>query len=305
MAAAIDLQQQVWPAAFLDALARREAGPRARRRDDGTWVVRGDGGVVVELGERELCLHRRSGALFAAGIDRALFVPPLELGIDALPDGEGRRLLDAWLAGALDAGSRFGAWAGIARDAPTSDVTAALRRGAVGLAVAADLLVDADAFDRASSVLDALARAGRPLLVHGGRGGDGDLRRAWRAWVGHGAGARPTLRVAFAALAGGAPVAEPAGDVADRTFYLTSHAAPSAIADAVGAVGIDRVAFGSGRPAVPATAQHVPPVRGVEEGALVRDAAAAVLATRVARAADAGVVPDRAWASTGPVAMAA
>ncbi|MGE4427947.1 MAG: amidohydrolase [Solirubrobacteraceae bacterium] len=316
MAFATDLHQHVWPEAFLAALSARSTGPRAVRRADGAWTLCLDGEPDSVLGEREICLHRRDGALFAAGIERALLVPPLAIGIDALERDEARGLLDGWLSGALDAGPRFGAWAGIAADAPPSDVTAALGRGAVGLALPATRLADAEALDRNGPVLEALERAGRPLFIHPGAVAapagrrsaswwpavadyPGQLQRAWATWLDRGLEQHPSLRVAFAALAGGAPLllerlaarGGPVGSAADeRIVYETSSFGPAAIAGAAAAVGADRIGFGSDRPVVAATGQHVPDVPGLDPAALTRIAAAGLLGAQAVREDEGTVV---------------
>jgi hypothetical protein len=221
---ATDLHQHAWPESFLAALSARSDGPRTRRNADGHWSLLLPGEPECTLGEAEIDLDRRAGGLFAAGLDRALLVPPLAIGVDGLPADEARALLTTWQDGVRAHGGPFGVWAAVSAEDPRpADLLAALRRGAVGLAVPAAALADADALEHYGPVLEALARADRPLFVHPGApaGGaetgrrddapwwpaladyTGQLLRAWATWLDRGHRQHPTLRVAFAALAGG------------------------------------------------------------------------------------------------------
>lgn len=301
-----DLHQHAWPAEFLTALETRQDGPRTERTGETSWTLRLPNEPDCRLGEPEVCAHWRRGGLFAAGIDRALLVPPLAIGIDALPADDARELLAAWHDASFALGAPFGVWGAVpSRDPQVADVDALLARGAVGLAVPASAIADAAALERFGPVLEALERAGKPLFVHpappadGQTGGPdvapwwpavadypGQLLRAWATWLDRGTTLFPGLRVGFAALAGGGPLmlerlAARGGPVdaarSDRIFYETSSFGPRAIAQAAQAVGADRLAFGSDRPVVAATDQHVPLVAGLDRERLCTVAAARLL----------------------------
>lgn len=321
MSTTTDLHQHAWPESFLAALSARVDGPRTRRAGDRRWTLDLPGEPSCTLGEREIDMDRRAGGLFAAGIDRALLVPPLAIGIDALPAEEARELLASWQDPALALGGPFGVWAAVAaRDPRPEDLRSALRRGAVGLAVSASALADPAALDRIGPVLEELARAERPLFVHPGapeRQSDptrpevadwwpavadypGQLLRAWATWLDRGHAQHPTLRVAFAALAGGGALqldrlAARGGPVelarSDRFVYETSSFGPRGLAAAAQAVGVDRLGFGSDRPVVPATDQHVPAVAGIDPSRLATVAAGRLLGDPVVPQAE--VAPPR------------
>lgn len=312
MSTPTDLHQHAWPEPFLAALSARTDGPRTRVEADGSWRLLLPGEPDCVLGECEIDLHRREGALFAAGIDRALLVPPLAIGVDGLDPDESRGLLTSWHEGVLAHGGPFGVWAAVpSRDPQPRDLRLALARGAIGLALPAAALADADALERFGPVLEELARADRPLFVHpgapaggapAGRPDDapwwpalgdytGQLLRAWATWLDRGHRAHPTLRVAFAALAGGGALmlerlAARGGPVdlarSGQVVYETSSFGPRTIAAAAQAVGVDSLAFGSDRPVVAPEEQHVPAVAGIEPGRLATVAAARLLGEPVA-----------------------
>jgi hypothetical protein len=337
---ATDLHQHAWPESFLAALSARTDGPRTRRDADGGWSLLLPGEPACTIGEAEIDLHRRAGGLVAAGLDRALLVPPLAIGVDGLPADEARALLATWQDGVRAQGGPFGVWAAVAaRDPRPADLRAALRRGAVGLAVPAAALADADALEHYGPVLEELARADRPLFVHPGApaGGaatgrrddapwwpalgdyTGQLLRAWATWLDRGHRQHPTLRVAFAALAGGGALmlerlAARGGpvDLARSAFvaYETSSFGARTLAAAADAVGADRLVFGSDRPVVAPMEGHVPLVPGVDPVRLSTVAAARLLGEPLTAAAPApGLLPAVApvpavarEAAPGPVA---
>jgi hypothetical protein len=334
-----DLHQHAWPEPFLAALSARTDGPRTRVQADGSWRLLLPGEPECVLGECEIDLHRREGALFAAGLDRALLVPPLAIGIDGLEADDARQLLTSWHEGVLAHGGPFGVWASVpSRDPQPRDLRLALSRGAIGLALPASALADADALERHGPVLEELARADRPLFVHpgapaggaaSGRPDDapwwpalgdytGQLLRAWATWLDRGHRTHPTLRVAFAALAGGGALmlerlAARGGPVdlarSEHLVYETSSFGPRTIAAAAQSVGVDRLAFGSDRPVVAPEEQHVPAIAGIDGRRLASVAAGRLLGDAVeipvaVPAASGGEATDPADVGT-PVRVAA
>jgi hypothetical protein len=175
-------------------------------------------------------------------------------------------------------------------------------------------------------VLEALERVGRPLFVHPGAPADGaatgrpddapwwpsvgdypgQLLRAWATWLDRGHCAHPTLRVAFAALAGGGALllerlAARGGPVelarSEHLVYETSSFGPRTVAAAAQSVGVDRLGFGSDRPVVPAHHQHVPRAAGIDPHRLASVAAERLLGD----AAGAFVGRTAAVATVGPL----
>jgi 6-methylsalicylate decarboxylase len=280
-----DVHQHLWPEPFLAALAARSALPRLRRDSGGGWSVElaGEPPAPVDPAAHDPGLRARLVA--RDGLDRALLCMSSPLGAEGLPADEARELLDTWHAAVLGLGEPFGVWGAIAlRDAAPAEVDAILDRGAIGISMPAGALATPRRLERLGPLLEALERRGAPLLVHPGPGLEdaaatpedpgttapwwpaltaypAQLGAAWHAWVDRGRARHPSLRVLFAALAGGAPLhAErlvarggPAGAATDPlVFYDTSSYGPRAI-DAVARVtGVDALVHASDRPvAVP------------------------------------------------------
>src|SRR5688572_19768560 len=107
---AIDIHQHLWPEPLLTQLSRRRRPPMLIRRGSG-WVVRlaGEPEAPSQLADHDP--DRRAALLEADGIDRALIVPSVPLGIEALPAIEAEPLLEAYHDGVAALPSGFGAWA--------------------------------------------------------------------------------------------------------------------------------------------------------------------------------------------------
>ena len=276
-----DVHQHIWPEPFVAALARRTAPPRLRPDAHGALHLELAGEPPSLFSRADHAAGARLRATAQDGIDRVFVAPSLPLGIEALRAEEARPLIDAWLDGVLELGAPFAPWGSVPLDgAVPRDVDALLDRGCVGLALSAATVAAPAWLDRAGVLLEALARRDAPLFVHPGpvpagrapagwwpalTGYVADLHAARLAWAAWGRRAHPRLRVAFAALAGGAPLhAErvaarggPAGLADDPlAFSDTSSYGPLAI-DAVGrVVGIDQLVLGSDRPMVDGCAAH-------------------------------------------------
>ncbi len=179
------------------------------------------------------------------------------LGIEALPRAEAQPLLDAWHEGVLALGEPFGVWGAVALDrARARDADALLDRGAVGLSLPAVAFTTPGAVPPGT-----LTPPWWPAAV-------GYVAELHTAWHGFEAWARPrldTLRVVFAALAGGAPLhverlAGRGGPAAAAfeplTFYDTSSYGPRAIEAVGGVVGLDQLVYGSDRPVLAAPPEH-------------------------------------------------
>lgn len=285
-----DLHQHLFTEPLVDALARRVAPPRLRRVDD-EWVLAlsGEPRCVLSLPDHPQARLEQAEAI---GIERIVLAPSSPLGIEGLPADRARDLIDAYDAGvdALDP-QRFAAWGTIPlQEIDLADVEIALARGRVGLCLPSGALATLEGVERLGPILERLERHDAPLFVHPGpdpwakaarpAGGPhtrpwwpamadypASLNAAWHAWMAAGRAAHPTLRVVFAALAGGAPLhlerlAQRAGPNLARSaaedpnvFYETSSYGPLALAAAAGAVGADQLVFGSD---APYAAPHIP-----------------------------------------------
>jgi len=269
---------------------------------------------------------RRAALVRADGHDRALVALSSALGIEALPRDEAAPLLAAYAEGVVALPAVFGAWAAVALDgASAADVDAALDAGGdarpgggaagatgadgpgrvAGLCLPASALATPAALDAAGPLLEALERRGAPLFVHPGPATAhppgapawwpalttylAELVAAWHAFAARGRAAHPRLRVAFAALAGGAPLhlerlaarAGPelaaAAGADGAVFYDTSSYGPHAVRAVAGAVGWRQLVFGSDRPyAIPADAGTLAPGPG-ERVAVARTGPARLL----------------------------
>ncbi len=197
------------------------------------------------------------------------------LGIEDLPAGEGRGLLDAWHHGAVALRPDFDAWAAVSRQEPDLEaLRERLTTGFVGLQIPATWLSAPHAVDLLAPVLEVVASAGRAVFVHPGpvpasasaerRPGwwpamvdyPAQLSAAWWSWYVAGRASFPDLRMCFAAGAGLAPVHHErllarsgrALVVDRRSFVDTSSYGRQGVDSLVRVLGIDLLVLGSDRP---------------------------------------------------------
>jgi hypothetical protein len=267
----IDVHQHLWPEPFLAALRERRTAPRL----DG-WVLHLPDERPYRIDPAHHDIDERAALAADDGDDLVLICPSAALGLDRLPPPEAAELEDAWLEGALSLPAPFRAWT-MASDPDA--LRRALDRGAIGLEIAADVLVAPDGLERAKPLLDVLEATGRPLLVHPGPAGAADaptrpawwapvvpyvaqLHAAWWAWAVDGRERHPHLPVCFVALAGLGPLhgermrarGGTSRPVDRLTFVETSSYGTQAVDAVVRVLGIDVVCHGSDRPyAAPAT----------------------------------------------------
>src|SRR4051794_26676745 len=102
----VDLHQHLWPAPFLRALRAR---PRPPRLDGWTLELEGEPPFRVDPAAHDV--GARTEQALAEGLELVAVAPSAVLGIDRLPEAEGRALADAWLEGALELPAPFRAWA--------------------------------------------------------------------------------------------------------------------------------------------------------------------------------------------------
>ena len=277
----IDVHQHLWPEPLLSELGRRSAPPRLRRRREG-WVVEvpGERDAAVDLADHDP--DRRAELVRADGLDRAYVALSTPLGIEALPPGAARPLLDAWHDGAAALPAEFGAWAAPSVSEPDpGHLAGLLDRSFVGACLPAEALSSADGFDRCGSLLELLEARGAPLLVHPGPAPDtlsvpaidaaaarvpswwpavtryvAAMNAAWHAFAQFGRPSHPRLRVCFAMLAGLAPLhgerlrarGGDRGAVDPLVFVESSSYGTRAVDAIVRVLGVDAVVLGSDRP---------------------------------------------------------
>ena len=267
MSGRLDTHQHLWTEPVLAALAARSERPRVRRRD-GDWLLELPGEPDYLIDREANDPRTRARLVEQDGVDLALVAPSSPAGIEALP-----AVVEAYVSGAGDLPDGFGAWGAVAlADADPARIDAQLDAGLVGLTLPASAIADPHAIERCGPLLERLERRDAPLFVHPGpapvAGGApvwwgamtsyvAQMNAAWHAFLAHGRGLFPSLRVAFAMLAGLAPLhgerLRSRGGPANRTFdenvfYDTSSYGPRAIDAMVRAVGIDQLVYGSDRP---------------------------------------------------------
>jgi len=288
---ASDIHQHLWPEELISALSRRRTPPLIRRR--GSHLVLqlvGEPEYRIDTAEHDPEWRRRRSA--ALGIDLSVISLSGPLGIDWLPGDEGQELVDSYNEGVLRLGEGFASWGSIPVLSPDpARVDRLIDDGHVGISLPAAAISSRQGLDQLRPVLDRLEDRSAPLFVHPGpvyaadRFGTGreepewwaaltgyvdQMNRAWHAFVELGRARHPELRVAFAMLAGGAPLhgerlgARGGPQVSDdpNLFYDVSSYGPRGVDAALRAVGVDQLLFGTDLPVV-----GQPPLTGLGEAA--------------------------------------
>lgn len=262
----IDLHQHLWPATFVAALRARRTPPRL---EGWTLHLPGERSYAIDPAQ-----HDPDARAEADAADLILIAPSAACGFDRLPPDEAAELAAAWHEGALSLPAPLRAWAMAGTLAPDPRALEdALRRGAAGLEVAADVLAAPGGLDHLAPLLDVLEKSGLPLLIHPGPAGSAaapgrpdwwapvvpyvaQLHAAWWAWADAGRARFPRLPVCFVALAGLGPLHGErqrarggAGRPVDPlTFVETSSYGGQAVDAVIRVLGIDVVCHGSDRP---------------------------------------------------------
>jgi len=255
----IDVHQHLWPDQFVAALGRRSTPPYL----DGVELVLHEGRFVIDLEQDRL--ERRLAVLDADGVDVAVISLQPTLGTGDLPTGQREELEETWLEGARDvvaaSGGRLLAFA------PGRRV-----EGFVGTTLAARALDD---LDGVAPLLDELEEHSTPLFVHPGApfapaverppwwtavvDYPAQMHAAYYRWLSAGRERWPSLRIAFAILAGGAPFQlERLGQrgpdtrsILDPNTYLdVATYARRSIELCAQAFGVEHLLYGSDRPVV-------------------------------------------------------
>ena len=265
----IDCHQHLWPPRFVDALRRRRTHPYLR---DWTLYLSGEPPYAVSPAAHDLELRRSREV--AEGKEQVLVSLSSPLGIEHLPADDGAELIALWHESALELGDPFRVWAAASvTDLDPGRLARVLcEERVVGLQLPATALADPDGIVRMRPLLDEAERADKPLLVHPGPAPASaadlpswwpalvpyvaQLHSAWLAW--HVAGRRrhPSLRIAFVALAGLAPLHHERlaarggmlGPLDPFVYYETSSYGTRAIDALIRVVGVDPIVHGSDRP---------------------------------------------------------
>jgi hypothetical protein len=270
---ATDVHQHIWPPAMLEALRRRSAPPRLA--GDG-WTLELTGQPDDAIDPTDHDPDARAALAQRDGVGRVLVSLSSPLGIESLPGDEGVELLNCWHEGALALPEPFGAWAAASlSEVDPGALACELDRGFVGLQLPATALRDAAGYEHVGGLLELLETRGRPLFIHPGPAAEAgagapawwpavvdyvaQMHAAWFAFRAFGRPRHPRLQVAFAMLAGLAPLhgerfAARAGErtVVDPDVLLeTSSYGPRAIDATVRVCGIDALVHGSDRPYAP------------------------------------------------------
>jgi 6-methylsalicylate decarboxylase len=264
---AVDVHQHLWPPRLIEALRGRHAPPRLRG-----WTLELDGEPAYPVDPRHHDLDLRRRQAIADGLDAALISLSSPLGIELLPAGDGRELLDAYHEGVLALAKPFAAWAAASlTDVDPGALRRLLDRGFVGLQLPANALCHERGYARAGPLLEVLEDAGVPLFIHPGPAGvprDAppwwpaivsyvqQMHEAWYAFGAFGRLRHPRLRVCFAMLAGLAPLhgerflaRTGLRTVFDENAFLDVSSYGTRAVDAtVRVLGIDVLVDGSDRP---------------------------------------------------------
>jgi 6-methylsalicylate decarboxylase len=238
---AIDVHQHLWPEELLAALRARRTPPQLRG-----WRLELDGEPDYLIDPISHDVAARAAQAAEDGVDLALVSLSSPLGIETLPSEEAAELLAAYHDGVLALPAPFGAWAAAClTEIDPAAVARELARGFAGLQLPATALLDAAGYDRVGPLLEVLAAADKPLLIHPGPAGGGavgpaaggavalaegagpraagaaeppppwwpalvpyvqQMHAAWFAFRAYGRPRHPSLRVCFAILAGLGPL---------------------------------------------------------------------------------------------------
>jgi hypothetical protein len=314
----VDVHQHLWTEPLVEELSARWEFPFIRRESGlAVLYLADERPYVIDLSSEQP--SRRAELVGHDGLDRALLCLSSPLGIEGLSREQAVPLLDAYHEGALALGEPFGVWGAIPlADPDPGDVDVLLARGCVGLSLPAGAISSLAGLSRLAGVLERLACAGAPLLVHSGPGrvtGVGACQRelclseplwwpamtryvsgmqeAWLAFVGAGRAAHPHLRVIFTMLAGLAPLhgdrlrarGGPELSEHDPLLFYDSSSYGAQTARMVTALAPSQLLYGSDRPVVEPAELGMPAGMDWDSvaGATARALSGAAVADAVAR----------------------
>lgn len=271
----IDVHQHLMPAELIEVLRGRSAPPRMRG-----WVLELKDEPAYLVDPEDHDVERRAAQASEDGLHLAMVSLSSALGVEHLPAGEARALIDAFHEGAGELPPPFRPWASAClSEIDPGALEQSLDDGCLGLQLPATALLTATDYERVTPLLEVLSEQGRPLFIHpgpsgpDGPGGPGSSERrpdwwaalvpyvqqmqaAWFAFRLYGRPLCPDLRVCFALLAGLAPLhaerlaARGGGraPVDENAFVEVSSYGPRAIDATVRVLGVDVLVNGSDRP---------------------------------------------------------
>lgn len=261
----IDVHQHLWGQRFVDALRRRHDPPYLRG-----WELHTATEPPHEVDPAAHDAQRRAAIEQSGGTVLAATSLSSPLGVEQLADGAD--VLAAYHADIADLPTPFRAWAAVSLvDPDSAELKQRLQTGCVGLQLPATVLGTPDGWAACAAVLDVVADADKPLLVHPGPTTTppnvpawwapvvsyvDQLSAAWWAWHVVGRQVAPHLRVCFVAGAGLAPVHHERfearggsfGVIDPDVFVDTSSYGPRALDALIRVLGIDALVLGSDRP---------------------------------------------------------
>lgn len=238
------------------------------------WDLHLDGEPIYRVNPQDHDPARRAAIDSADGVDVTVYSLSCPLGIESLPPEEAQPLLDAWHGCAGDpAWSQAEIWAavGLVDPDPTQLAHVLDHPRVRGLQIPSHAIADPVSLERLAPVLAVVEEANLPVLVHPGPAESphdvpawwpaltsypAGISAAWFAWHIAGRSLLPSLRIAFVALAGLAPLHHERldqrggafGPVDPHVYYESSSYGPRAIDAMVRVVGVDGIVHGSDRP---------------------------------------------------------
>lgn len=263
----VDTHQHIWPPEFIKALRVRTDPPFM----DG-WKLHTKGEAPYDVDPATHDIEARGVREASLGVGLVGISISSPLGIEHLPAAEAEILIDAWHRGALSLGDPFRVWASPAlkSDRPNLSEIVAEER-VCGVQVPADALLTPPAVEKLAPVFEVAENFDKPILVHPGVAPRdigtpswwpalvpyiGQMQAAWYSWYVSGRLRHRNLRIAFAALAGLAPLnherllarsAEPFERDA-LVFYETSSFSTDGITAVARIVGESQIINGSDYP---------------------------------------------------------
>ncbi|MBA2699361.1 MAG: amidohydrolase family protein [Nocardioidaceae bacterium] len=261
----IDVHQHLWGPRFVESLRRRHDPPYLRG-----WRLHTSTEPTHDVDPSSHDPQRRAEIEQGCGTMLAATSLSSPLGIERLSDSA--ELLDGYHADIAELPAPFVAWAAVSLIEPDlAQLKQRLQSGCVGLQLPADALATPDAWGTAAPILDVVADADKPVLIHPGPAPTplnvpawwapvvsyvDQLTAAWWAWHAVGRQVAPHLRVCFVAGAGLAPIHHERlvarggrfGAVDPDVFVDTSSYGPRALDALIRVLGIDVLVLGSDRP---------------------------------------------------------
>lgn len=255
----VDLHQHLWPAAFLEALARRQHPPRL---SGSVLELAGEPATEIDLGAHDF--ETRLGLLDRCEIDVAVISLQPTLGIYELPTDEAAELVAVYEQGILE----------LATASSGRLVALAAGRAVDGFPGACVAAGELDHLDKVAARLDELERKGLFLFVHPGpaRSPEGapdwwpavvdytaQMQAAYAVWLASGAERWPDLKVVFAILAGGGPFqlerlssrGVPGRELLHENVYFeTASYGRRALDLCLSTFGVGQLCFGSDTPVI-------------------------------------------------------